>query len=267
MLDIIDSHFHMWDLNKLELPWLSSVSPQLNRSFEASELFALYDSYPDINFVGAIHIEADVTQPHEEELLVNKASEEEPRLLGHVSHSRLSREISVPPGACGIREVLHNDDIPPSRVLEDSFLAGLEQLGIAGIPFDAVVRPAELENLAKACTSVTDAIIVIDHLGNIKDFTDDYRRNMEALADLPNVYCKISGLTHSETEPTEDILHFIENAFGRDRLMYASNWPVIGTYSNFSRHLEVTREYFGDDQDIFSRTAHNVYKLKGDNLS
>lgn len=279
-LPIIDSHVHTWDLSRQRLPWLADMPEGFRRSFSLSQLTDLYATLPDVDFLGVVHVEADVADPVQEDTIQHELRHSDPRLLATVAAARLGPSMRLPVEAVGIREVLHNADIPRGRCLSEGFLAGLRILGERGLIFDACIRVGELDDLAAAARRVPEATIVLDHLGNVGSLNDEYRAAIHALGELPNVLYKVSGLPVGRPSIVggagaaeasraagktlalaEGALSLAEEAFGRDRLLYASNWPVILTYADFAENLRVVRGFFGDDPRIFADNARRVYGI------
>ncbi|MGX9682626.1 hypothetical protein [Corynebacterium propinquum] len=132
-LKIFDSHIHVWDLEAQRLDWLRGVDSVLHRSFSFADLKQAYadvgkNGLADVELAGAVHIEADVADPADEDARIKALLSHEPLLQGFVTHSRLQKDMHDTPGAVGVREVLHNDDIPPWALLRKQFHRGLQEL-------------------------------------------------------------------------------------------------------------------------------------------
>lgn len=262
-LRIIDPHFHTWDLSTQQLQWLGSTPADFQKSYEFEELARFYRGCPGVDFAGGVIVEADVVDATHEARQMAELTESNDDILGYVAHASLSGDMDIPAEALGIREVLHNDDVSPGRCLEPSFIEGLELLAEAGKTFDAVVRTEDLPNLVRSLEQVPQVRVVLDHLGNAVEADGNLYAVFGDLAALPNTFCKVSGLTFSQPEAAEQIMDMGEATFGRSRLMYCSNWPVIDLYASLDQHLSAVRRHFGDDQEIFSETARRAYRLKG----
>lgn len=263
-LQLFDSHFHVWDLDSQRLEWLGGVDEKLRRTFRFGELSQAYDQAGGVELIGALHVEADVADAAAETGLIEAMMGQEPLVKGYVAHSRLEAGMDIPDGAVGVREVLHNEDIPRGRCLEESFIDGLGELARRGLSFDACIRVEELADLYEACARVPEARVIINHCGNAQELTPEFQKSMRDLAQLPQTYCKVSGLP-AEADHVA-MFDFLAECFGTQRLMYASNWPVVALYSDFRTHLSAVREYFADDRDVFAATAQQAYRLKGSNV-
>ena len=105
--------------------------------------------------------------------------------------------------------------------------------------------PDSLASVLKLANEIPSLRIVIDHLANVRidgqAVGAAWERDMQALSELPEVYAKVSGLVEAgarakrpapvDTEYYAKHLDVIWDAFGEDRLVYGSNWPVSGLYA------------------------------------
>lgn len=259
MLEIVDSHIHIWNLDVLHLPWLNSCAGIIRRSFTIDDVIHAYCPH-DVNFLGSIYVEVDCDDAiQEDDYIFNQRN---PKILAKVMRARhLCKHMRLPIGIVGVREPLHIASSPRGRCLDQSFIDGLEVLAKKDLIFESCNRVDELEDMYKAACQVPQAKIVIDHCGNVERLTMDYKKAMTKLASLPNVYCKVSGFATADKAFVKDLLDFINGSFDTARLLYASNYPVVSLYSSFDEHLTAVREYFGDNCDFFSKNAKKLYKL------
>ncbi|WP_028255457.1 L-rhamnose mutarotase [Veillonella magna] len=259
MLEVVDSHIHIWNLDVLNLPWLNSCEGVIKRSFSIDDVIKAYGPH-DLNFLGGIYVEVDCDDAiKEDDYIFNLNS---PKILAKVMRARhLCGHMRLPIGIVGVREPLHIDSSPRGRCLETSFIEGLEVLAAQDLLFESCNRPGELEDMWKTASRVPEAKIVINHCGNVETLSEEYKRAMTKLAALPNVYCKVSGFPTSDPKFVKNLLDFISGTFEPNKLLYASNYPVVEQYATFDEHLRAVREYFEDNPDIFSKNAKKLYKL------
>jgi len=153
---------------------------------------------------------------------------------------------------------------------------GLAAVAAAGLAFDLVIRVDQLPAAARAAHALPELRLVLDHLG--KPRIDDgpaglarWRRPFEALADCPNVACKLSGMV-TEAGPqwtVEALRPFVATAvraFGADRLMFGSDWPVCLLAASYREVLAALRHALppmpaADTHAIFGATAARFYHL------
>lgn len=259
MLEIVDSHFHIWDLDVLRLPWLNSCKGIIKRSFSADDLVKEYAKM-GVDFKGGVYVEVDCDDAIKEDEYIFTLNS--PQILAKVMRARhLCSHMRLPTGIVGVREPLHIDTSARGRCLERSFIEGLEVLAEKGLIFESCNRVEELMDIYQAAAQVPEVKLVINHCGNVSELTDDYKAAMTKLASLPNVYCKVSGFATENKVFVKDLLDFISGTFDHGKLLYASNFPVVELYSSFADHLNAVREYFGDDPDIFSKNTKKLYKI------
>jgi L-fucono-1,5-lactonase len=174
---------------------------------------------------------------------------------------------------CGIRHpVLAEAD--PGWLARPAVLRGLQALAAAGLGFDIVTAPHQLPAVVAAARSVPELMMVLDHLGGPpvgsgQDGNDGpWGAAIRALAALPNVACKLSG-AHTTPAHASDLRPYYETvlaAFGPDRLMFGSDWPVSTIAAPYGQvcalYRELTTQLSPAEQDaIFDRTARRVYGL------
>jgi L-fuconolactonase len=258
MLEIVDSHFHIWDLDVLKLPWLDSC-PAIKRSYGMDELCKAYGRQ-EVDFKGGVYVEVDCDDVLREDAYIFGLHH--PKILARSLRApHICRQMRLPAGIAGVREPLHVDSSPRGRCLEQSFIEGLETLAADDLLFESCNRTEELSDLYKTLLQVPQVKTVINHCGNVTALTAEYRETMKKLAKLPNVYCKVSGFPTADKAFVKELLDFLVDSFEPSHLIYASNFPVVGLYASFDEHLRILREYFADDADFFGKNAKKLYKI------
>jgi L-fuconolactonase len=254
-LQVIDAHFHVWDPMVQEIPWIQSPENfVLNRRWTIEDLEAEYAKL-GVDFLGGVYVEVDAADHELEDRLV----EENPskKILAQMLRAQLSPSMRVPIRATGIREPLHVPTSSRGRCLEDSFLSGLRALAKRGMPFELCNRGGELGDMVKAFGQVPEVTVIIDHLGNITELDPLSRAALKGMAALPNAYIKVSG----DKPVNLDVVKFVRDVFSPDRLLFASNWPVVNLESSLAEHFERVQGIFGDDEDFFMDNAKRAYGL------
>jgi len=185
---------------------------------------------------------------------------------------------SAPGGSAlvGIRHLAHLE-WDPSWLLRLDVSAGIDAVATAGLPFDVVIRAHQLPVAAQLADHHPDARFVLDHLGKPPLLADgaDLDRWVVDLAELArrdNVVAKVSGLTIEDDWKAwtpRGLARVVEEAvaaFGVDRLMFGSDWPLVNLTGGYAAwrdaYLELTAGLSPDEQAIMDNmTAREVYGL------
>lgn len=260
-LKVIDRHFHVWDLEKQNLPWLETTDGSISNTYKFSDLENAYAGLDDVEFVGGVYVEIDCDNALQEDEIVYKLMQENPKILACMLRSDVSPSTRIPVFTTGIREPLHIDSKPKGRCLQSCFIEGLKEFAKKGIAFESCNRVEELNDVYQSFSQVPEEKIILNHLGNVDTLNDEYKSVMEKFASLPNLYLKVSGFPTADKDFVCELLDFIRNTFDSKKLLYASNWPVVEMYSEFSEHFNILREAFDDDQDFFMNNAICAYNL------
>jgi predicted TIM-barrel fold metal-dependent hydrolase len=140
--------------------------------------------------------------------------------------------------------------------------------------FDLVAHPAEVSAYLPLLDSAPDLVVALEHAGwpdsGDRGHFGEWRRGLDALAARPSVYCKISGLAMTlhtlEARVQRPWIEGCLDAFGPDRCMFASNFPVDRMFGSFAAlygtYEEVTAGLPDADRArLFGSTARHVYGL------
>lgn len=261
---IIDTHFHMWDLDCQELPWLADC-PDISKTYAFAQYVDVWRAIEQecgVEFAGGIYVEVDGIDPVQEDELVWRAMEGEEKLLAACMRTKVEPLMRVPGFAAGIREPLHVPSEPVARCLEPSFLEGLSMLGDHNYLFEACIRVEELNDIALAAQKVPGCTFVVNHVGNVCALDQWDQRAMEKLAALDNVYLKVSGYPTGDHRVAREILSRVRATFNPSKLLFASNWPVILLYGDLRDHVRLCQEAFGDDAGFWADNARACYRLR-----
>ncbi|MBL8570692.1 MAG: amidohydrolase family protein [Phreatobacter sp.] len=247
----IDAHQHFWQVARGDYGWLDSAPDVLRRDYGAADLAPHLARHG----IGAtILVQAAPTVAETRFMLAT--AREAGFVAGVVGWADLAApdassviaELARDPLLVGLRPMVQ--DLPDDDFLADIALGpALRTMVRHGLVFDALVLPRHLSRLLVLAERHPDLAIVIDHGAKpfIRDGTiDPWRADMAALAALPNVACKLSGLvteardnwSASDLEPY--VRHLVD-AFGASRLIWGSDWPVVnraGGYDAWHRAAE-----------------------------
>tara|TARA_B100000959_G_scaffold286697_1_gene366582 strand:- start:2238 stop:3101 length:864 start_codon:yes stop_codon:yes gene_type:complete len=136
------------------------------------------------------------------------------------------------------------------------------------------VRWEEMEKLVDLANSYPNIIIILDHAGNPEFRTEEYFNNwksgMTKISKMDNIICKISGLGMGDHNWTlESITPYVETCFelfGISRTIFATNWPVDGLYSDYSKVINAYREItkflsLTEQEAFFCKNSENIYDI------
>ncbi|MEO0055145.1 MAG: hypothetical protein RLZZ50_1092 [Verrucomicrobiota bacterium] len=284
-MPVIDTHVHLWDPDARSYPWLATPGLEL---LDRPYLLPHYQiACAGMDVAGGVFVECDPAADHaldEARFALELATKPGSPLLGVVA--RVSPEsacfpaelaaLLALPGAPrflkGARRVLHTQPDDLSR--SPGFRANVRALGRAGLSFDLCVLARQLPVALELAAACPDVSFILDHCGvpDVKGRAlDPWRADLAALARLPNVACKISGLVaYAASEWNEDDLRpFVEHAigsFGWDRVMFGGDWPVCLLGAPLTRwHAALTTLLASAKQDekdaLFKGTAGRIYRL------
>jgi L-fuconolactonase len=276
---IVDAHHHLWDLDVRDQPWTAEL-PALRRSFHLSDLAPLAAAAGVTATVLVQTIHAVDETP--EMLALAETSDLVAGVVGWTDVTaptfgeRLSELLSGAGGRrlVGIRHQVQ--DLPDGAWLtEVETLRGLRQLAPTGLAFDLIVRADQIPACVAAARAVPDLQFVLDHLGKPRIAAGErepWVSDIRALAELPNVVCKLSGMvteadverwTVADLRPYSDL---VLEAFGPERLMFGSDWPVSTLGASYPQvvdtALKLTSELSKAEREaVFGGTATKVYGL------
>ncbi len=172
----------------------------------------------------------------------------------------------------GFRHIVQGES-DVNFLLRSDFIHGVHALRRFDFTYDILVYPYQLGATLEFVRKLPDQKLVIDHLAKpyIKDqYIDGWSVLMREIATYPHVYCKISGIiteaawnawTIDQIAPYLDVVF---EAFGSDRVMYGSDWPVClvaGTYSDVIGLIEQYTEGFssGEKAKLFGGNGLRFY--------
>jgi L-fuconolactonase len=284
VLCVIDAHHHLWDPAVRKLPWLEGDQPwataeelaPLRRAFTVEDLAPLARA---TGVTGTVVIQtlADTAEtrdmlaiadgPGPVQGVVGWVDLTAPDVADQVAALRAERggrRLS------GIRHpMLAEPD--PGWLARPAVRDGLRALGAAGLCFDLTVFTTQLPEAVATSRSVPECVFVLDHLGNPPVETGDdggnWARAIAELGALENVVCKLSG-AHSDPPSPGRLRPYYETvlaAFGPDRLMFGSDWPVSSLTAPYG---DMVRSYLAlldglstaERDAILDGTARRIYQ-------
>lgn len=246
---LIDAHQHVWRLDASWHEWPAADLPEIHRDFDLDDLRAVRAA---AGVQGSILIQS---QPAEEDTLwLLSLAEREASVLGVVGWTDLKaadaetriRSLASHPKLVGLRPMLQS--LPEGWMLDPALVPAVGAMLKSGLCFDALVKPHQLGELRDFAARWPALPIIIDHCGKPAlsgEGFEAWRDGMAALADIPHVQCKLSGLlTEGEPEEADGVDRIVETVFrlfGASRIVWGSDWPVLTLRTDYADWLERSR--------------------------
>jgi L-fuconolactonase len=250
----IDAHQHFWKYDAARDTWITDPMHAIRRDFLPKDIA------PELKANGTdacITVQADSSESDTRFLL--DLAEREPLIAGVVGWVDLRspqleerlRAFAKFPKLRGFRHVAQAE--PDNRfLLQPDFTRGVAKLREFNFTYDILVFPRQLAAAIELVAMFPEQRFVIDHLGKPDVRTRTSTRwpaQIKKLASYPNAYAKISGLV-TEADPYRwkpaDFTPFLDaafEAFGPDRLMFGSDWPVCLVAATYSQVRQALAEY------------------------
>lgn len=275
---ILDSHHHFWRVARGDYHWMPAsgvlrndyfpedLSPLLRRTgvdktivVQAAQTEAetdfLFELANRTDYVAGVVAWLDFEDPHFAE--------------------KLDRSMRRPKFA-GLRPMLQ-DNIDDAYILRPGVMANLRHLESLDVPFDILSFPRHLPYIITALDQLPKLRAVIDHISKppiLESKLEGWADHMTAIAAHDNIRCKLSGMVteadhlHWKPGDLDPFVHHILNAFGTDRIMFGSDWPVClqaASYAEVHNALRCILDghltAHGIDK-LFGRNAIDFYKLE-----
>lgn len=276
----MDAHQHFWRYDPDEYGWIAPEMTTLKQDRLPDDLAPLLAAS---EISGTVAVQARQSLAETEWLLsladrydfirgvvgwVDLCSPEvHSQLARFTSHSRFK----------GVRHVLQ-DESDDAFMLRPDFRRGLRALADHHLTYDILIFPRHLPIARQLVERFPEQPFVIDHLAkpDIRSgVVEPWAQEMRRLAEFPNVFCKVSGMVteadwaHWEPEDFTPYLDIIFDAFGPDRLMFGSDWPVCTLSANYQQVVALLRSYTeqlsGEAQSqVWGETAIRFYHLERD---
>ena len=274
-MDLIDAHLHLIHRDQLTYNWMPNAPMLDTGDYTLADMKALAAG----RITGSIFMEVDVSDFRHEARMVKAMMQPGSGLLGQIAGCNPAQAEGFDQwladcdalNVVGFRRILHEGPDDVSR--SDTFRRNVRAIGATGRVYDMVFLARQLPvalELARACPEMT---LVLDHCG-VPDIAggamDPWRADMAALAALPHVHCKLSGILAycaPGTASLEVVRPWVEHVievFGPGRVLWGSDWPVVNVGGGLPLWLDITDGLLAglsaDEQAaIRAGTARRVY--------
>jgi L-fuconolactonase len=273
----LDAHLHFWQFDPVRDAWITEGSMSvIRRDFMPEDISPILSKN---GFDGCIAVQAD--QSEVETLFLLDLADKNDWVKGVVGWIDLKADnlnerldyFSQYPKLKGFRHILQGEK--PEFMLDPRFTEGVRLLGKRGYTYDILVFPKHLSTVKTFLQILDNHPFVIDHIAKPyikKGLIKQWAKDMKAIAQHQNVYCKISGMVteadwkgwkESDFTPYLDVVF---EAFGTDRIMYGSDWPVCGVAADYEKQLAIVDNYVSKHANteggkIMGDNAARFYKI------
>jgi L-fuconolactonase len=274
----IDAHQHFWNYSAAEYPWIGPGMERLAHDHLPTDLAPLLAAE---GIDGSVAVQA--RQSVEESRWLLALTEAHPLVKGVVGWVDLRSDrvgddlqaLAANPKFVGVRHVVQ-DEPDPRFVLGAAFVRGLQQLRQHGLTYDLLLYPNQLAAAIELVGLLPEQPFVIDHLAKPRIAAgelESWEREIRAIARHDNVCCKVSGMVTEAARQgwtPDDFTPYLDvvlDAFGPERLMFGSDWPVCLLAGEYADVAAIARDYFSrlsaaEQQMIWGDTAARFYGLR-----
>ena len=272
----IDSHQHFWHYEPIKHAWIDDAMAVIRKDFLPEDLAPVLSQN---NIDDCVAVQADQTE-NETDFLI-ELSDQHSFIKGIVAwvdlraddiKDRLAhyKQFSI---VKGFRHVLQGEE--PEFMLHPGFINGIAALQNYNFTYDILIFPKHLKATLELVKQFPYQSFIIDHIAKpfIKTGAiDEWEKNMNLLSQFENVHCKISGMVTEadhklwKKEDFTPYLDVVVNAFGTNRILYGSDWPVCLVAASYENMLHIVKEYFSsftktEQQNFFGNNAVGFYQL------
>lgn len=274
----IDSHQHFWIFDKVNHSWISDEMAVIQRDFMPADLKPVLEEH---EIDGCVLVQVDQTSEENHFQLKNAADHDfikgvvgwvdlraddiEEQLSDLVKYEKLK----------GFRHILQGE-ADRALMLKPSFLNGISKLQKFGFTYDILIFPDQLVYAADLVKQFPDQLFLLDHIAkpDIKGGQiADWKKDIQRLAEYENVYCKASGMVTEANwdrwQPADfnPYLDVVFEAFGTNRVMFGSDWPVSLVAASYGQLKDLVADYISKftetEQAMFwGGNATKFYNLK-----
>ena len=275
----IDAHHHLWKYHPQTHSWIDDSMKLLKRDFLPDDL---WKEMQQNGYHGCVAVQASQTEDETRFLL--EQAENHPFIKGVVGWLDLRspdlkeklEQYTRFPLLKGLRHVVQDE--PDDRfMLRNDFLNGISQLQDFGLTYDILIFPKHLPVAEELVSLFPGQKFVLDHIAKpaiAEGKLFPWQHDLQRLAAHPNVYCKLSGMVteaHWRAWKPDDFhpyIHAVYDAFGPERLMIGSDWPVCLLSGGYREVMSIVEDYFDDNPQkwrILGQNAIDFYGLQIEN--
>ena len=277
MMQKTDAHQHFWKFDAVRDSWITDEMEVIRKDFLPHHLIPELQA---ANIDGCVAVQAD--QSERETAFLLSLAKENDFIKGIVGWTDLSAEnveerlsfYASEKKIKGFRHIMQGE-ANKALMLTPRFMNGIAKLKQFDFTYDILISRDQLQYIPEFVEQHPYQKFVIDHLAkpSIKNGdSEEWKKQMHLIAQLPNVWCKVSGMVTEADWNAWQLLQLapyldvVWEAFGANRLLFGSDWPVCLIASSYQRWVSVMEEYtapFSNDEKekFWGKNAMDVYHL------
>jgi L-fuconolactonase len=274
----VDAHNHFWRYTAEEYGWIRQDMERIRRDFLPDDLLAEIRA---AGVDGTVAVQARQTAGETKWLL--ELAEQYDFIKGVVGWAPflepcLEEEVAsfLERGKLkGLRHVIH-DEPDPNFILHSDFNAGIDKIQKFGLVYDILIFERHLPQTIEFVDRHPNQVFVVDHIAKPRireGVLSPWQKHITELARRDNVSCKLSGMateaSWTDWQPSDLVPYFetVLTAFGPERLLFGSDWPVVLVASEYSNWIATARTLVSrlspdEQQEIMGGTATRIYNLR-----
>lgn len=288
---VVDGHHHLWDLAAVSYPWLMATGVRrffgdptpIQRDYLPTDFRADHDG---IEVVASVHVQVGAAPGAEvaETEWLDKQGTRTRLPSAIVAFADLTapdldavldaHAAASPTRLRGVRQIVSrhpSEDVGPDLLESPAFADGLKRLATRGLSFDLQLSAPLLARAADLFARVPELPVALCHAGSPWDRSPAglaaWRAGLRAMAALPQAVAKLSGLGMTDPDWTPaslaPVVEAVLEAFGPQRTLWGSNFPVDRLYRGYRPLFEAVRDAVpeADRTAVFEATARRFYRL------
>ena len=273
---IIDSHQHFWNYDPVRDAWIDTSMGAIKKDFLPKDFFPILKAN---TIDGCIAVQADQSETETEFLL--QCAEKNPFIKGVVGWVDLTSNIleerlkyyASNPLFKGVRHIVQaeSDDYLMRKDVQN----GIGKLSKHGLTYDILVFPHQLPSAIALVEAFPHQKFILDHIAKPTisiPVNEKWEYNIKQLSKHKNVYCKLSGMVTETINfkfKDDDFKPYIDvvfKAFGPDRIMFGSAWPVCLLAAKYDKVFKIVNDYLENHSveiknNILGKNAIKIYNL------
>jgi L-fuconolactonase len=262
----IDAHQHFWQFDPVRDSWITEEMAVIRRDFLPGDLEPVLARN---GFDGCVLVQADQSEAQNDFMLqlaadnafikgivgwVDLQSADVEERLRYYSQYKVIK---------GFRHVLQGE-ADRQLMLKPAFMQGISKLQQFDFAYDILIFPDQLPFIPALVQAFPEQRFVIDHIakpGIKQQHITEWAKDLKAVAQYSNVYCKVSGMVTEadwkqwKKEDFRTYLDVVTQAFGTNRILYGSDWPVCQVAAAYEQMLDIVQDYYAsfseEEQSLF----------------